>query len=399
MHNKGEIELHIERLYPDMVRWRRHLHQFPELSFHERVTSQWIALRLEGMGCSFRSGVGGHGLVVSIKGGQPGPVVALRADIDALPIQDEKDCAYASKVPNVMHACGHDGHTAALLAVASYYMEHKEQIAGERRLLFQPAEEVTPGGAKPMIEDGALDGVDAIFGVHLWTPIPYGYVASKPGPFMAAADEFEIDITGRGGHGGLPHQAVDAIVVGSAVVQAVQSIVSRSVNPLHPAVVTIGSFKAGSTNNIIAEKCKMKGTVRSFDEQSRFLIHERLESIVRHICEMHGAAYELQMRIGYPPVVNDDHEAERFFRVGASLFGQDAVQHSDALTVAEDFSYYLKEVPGCFMFVGAGGEECGAVHSHHHPKFDIDERAMVKSAALLIGMAEDFVRQETAATE
>ncbi|MGO4375454.1 amidohydrolase, partial [Paenibacillus sp. MCAF20] len=246
MHNYKEIEHAMQRLYPDMVRWRRHLHQFPELSFHERVTSQWIATRLAEFGCTVRSDVGGHGLIVTIKGDKPGPVVALRADIDALPIQDEKECAYASKVPNVMHACGHDGHTAALLAVAAYYSANRDQIAGERRLLFQPAEEQTPGGAKPMIEDGALDGVDAIYGVHLWTPIPYGIVASRPGAFMAAADEFVIDIIGRGGHGGLPHQTIDSIVVGSAIVQAAQTIVSRSVNPLHPAVVSIGSFQAGT---------------------------------------------------------------------------------------------------------------------------------------------------------
>ncbi|WP_442051217.1 amidohydrolase [Paenibacillus sp. 2TAB19] len=393
MHNYKEIEHAMQRLYPDMVRWRRHLHQFPELSFHERVTSQWIATRLAEFGCTVRSDVGGHGLIVTIKGDKPGPVVALRADIDALPIQDEKECAYASKVPNVMHACGHDGHTAALLAVAAYYSANRDQIAGERRLLFQPAEEQTPGGAKPMIEDGALDGVDAIYGVHLWTPIPYGIVASRPGAFMAAADEFVIDIIGRGGHGGLPHQTIDSIVVGSAIVQAAQTIVSRSVNPLHPAVVSIGSFQAGTTNNIVAERCRMKGTVRTFDEHTRTLIHERLESVIRHICEMHGAKYEYHMRIGYPPVVNDDKEAERFFQVGATLFGEESVQRSEPLTVAEDFSYYLNEVPGCFMFVGAGNEECGATFSHHHPRFDIDERAMSKSASLLIGMAEHYASE------
>ncbi|MDQ0059555.1 amidohydrolase [Paenibacillus harenae] len=393
MHKNKEIEHALQHLYPDMVRWRRHLHQFPELSFHERATSQWIAARLAEMGCVVRSGVGGHGLVVTIKGDKPGPVVALRADIDALPIQDEKQCPYASKVPNVMHACGHDGHTAALLAVAAYYSANRERIAGERRLLFQPAEEQTPGGAKPMIEDGVLEGVDVIYGVHLWSPLPFGLISSKPGPFMAAADEFVIDITGRGGHGGLPHQAVDAIVIGSAIVQAAQTIVSRSVNPLHPAVVSIGSFQAGTTNNVVAEKCRLKGTVRTFDETTRKRIHERLESLIKHTCEMHGAKYDYQMRIGYPPVVNDDKEAKRFFEVGASLFGDEAVQRSEPLTVAEDFSYYLNEVPGCFMFVGAGNEECGATYSHHHPKFDIDERAMPNSAALLIGMAEDYAEE------
>ncbi|WP_051250897.1 amidohydrolase [Paenibacillus harenae] len=390
MQSENHIDLALEQLYPNMIRWRRHLHQYPELSFHERVTASWIAERLTEMGCAVRTGVGGHGLIAVIKGDKPGPVIALRADIDALPIQDEKSCDYASKVPNVMHACGHDAHTAALLAVASYYSSNRAAVSGERRLLFQPAEEVTPGGALPMIKDGALDGADVVYGVHLWTPLDYGLVASKPGPFMAAADEFVIDITGCGGHGGLPHQAIDAILIGSHLVQAAQSIVSRNVNPLHPAVVTIGSFQAGSTNNVIAERCRLKGTVRSFDEQTRRMIHERLEMLVKHTCAMHGAEVHYDMRIGYPPVVNDKPEAERFFEVSRSLFGEQAVIHSEAITVAEDFSYYLQQVPGCFMFVGAGNEECGAVFSHHHAKFDIDERAMLRSARLLIGMAEDF---------
>ncbi|MGO4699055.1 amidohydrolase [Paenibacillus sp. 2TAB26] len=373
-----------------MMNWRRHLHQYPELSFHERVTSSWIATQLSELGIAVQTGVGGHGLIATIKGDQPGPVIALRADIDALPIQDEKKCEYASKVPNVMHACGHDAHTSTLLAIASYYSANRSAICGERRLLFQPAEEVTPGGAMPMIKDGALDGVDVIYGVHLWTPLAYGLVSSKPGAFMAAADEFVIDIVGRGGHGGLPHQAIDAIMIGSTLVQSVQSIVSRNVNPLHPAVVTIGSFQAGTTNNVIAERCRLKGTVRSFDEQTRMMIHDRLKSLVTHICQMHGAEFDYQMRIGYPPVVNDEEEAERFFKVSERLFGESAVVRSEAITVAEDFSYYLEKVPGCFMFVGAGNESCGATYAHHHPKFDIDERAMQRAARLLIGMAEEY---------
>ncbi len=396
LQTKDIVDLELGQLYPKMIDWRRHLHQYPELSFHERVTSSWIANQLSDLDCEVRTGVGGHGLIAVFKGDKPGPTVALRADIDALPIQDEKTCDYASKVPNVMHACGHDAHTSTLLAIASYYSANRAGISGERRLLFQPAEEVTPGGAMPMINDGALDGVDAIYGVHLWTPLAHGLIASKAGPFMSAADEFVIDIIGRGGHGGLPHQAVDAIMIGSTLVQAVQSIVSRNVNPLHPAVVTIGSFQAGSTNNIIAERCRLKGTVRTFDEKTRKMIHERLESLVTHVCQMHDAEFDYQMRIGYPAVVNDEGEAERFFRVGEQLFGEAAVIRSEAITVAEDFSYYLEKVRGCFMFVGAGNENCGAAYSHHHPKFDIDERAMLRAARLLIGMAEDYAASGSA---
>lgn len=383
----------IAQLYPEMVAWRRYLHQHPELSFHEKKTAAWLASKLRDIGCELRTEVGGHGLIVTIKGDLPGPVVALRADIDALPIQDEKDCDYASKSPGVMHACGHDGHTATLLAVAQFYQSHRGKLKGERRLLFQPAEEVTPGGAAQMVRDGAMAGADVIYGVHLWTPLPYGSASTKAGPFMSAADEFVIDIEGKGGHGGLPHQAVDAIVVGSALVQGLQTIVSRNVNPLHPAVLTIGSFQAGTTNNIIAEKCQLKGTVRSFEESTRFMIHKRLEAFIRHTCEMYGAEHHYHMRVGYPPVVNDGLEAARFFDVAPGIFGKAGTIEAEAITVAEDFSYYLKEKPGCFMFVGAGNPDCGALYSHHHPKFDFDERAMKDTAALLIGMAEHYASE------
>ncbi|MHA7963665.1 amidohydrolase [Paenibacillus sp. CAU 1782] len=379
--------------YDKMVAWRRHMHQYPEISFQEKRTAAWISDRLKELGCSVSEGIGGNGLVVSIKGELPGPVVALRADMDALPIQDEKNCAYASRVPGVMHACGHDGHTAALLAIAEFYEEHKSSLQGERRLLFQPAEEVTPGGAIQMIRDGVLEGVDVIYGVHLWTPLAYGSSFSRAGALMSAADEFVLEIVGRGGHGGMPHQTTDTVMIGSALVQAAQTIVSRNVSPTQPVVVTFGSFQAGTTTNVIAEKCILKGTVRSFEEETRQLARQRLEDIIRHTCEMHGAAYQYDMRIGYPPVVNDEAEAGRYFEVAGAVFGEGNVAETEPLTVAEDFSYYLLQKPGCFMFVGAGNPECEAVYSHHHPKFDFDERAMLKAAELMIAMAENYAAE------
>ncbi len=377
--------------YDQMVAWRRHLHQYPEISFQEKETSAWISSQLKKLGCEVTEGIGGNGLIVSIKGKLPGPVVALRADMDALPIQDQKNCDYASRVPGVMHACGHDGHTAALLAIAGFYWENKECLRGERRLLFQPAEEVTPGGAIEMIRDGALEDVDVIYGVHLWTPLAYGSSFSRAGALMSAADEFVLEIIGRGGHGGMPHQTTDTVMIGSALVQAAQTIVSRNISPNQPSVVTFGSFQAGTTTNVIAEKCVIKGTVRSFEEDTRLLARQRLETIIRHTCEMHGASFHYDMRIGYPPVVNNEEEASRYFKVAGTVFGDEHVTESQPLTVAEDFSYYLLEKPGCFMFVGAGNPECGAVYSHHHPMFDFDERAMLKAAELMIAMAENYV--------
>ncbi|MFD0713676.1 M20 family metallopeptidase [Paenibacillus sp. GCM10027626] len=391
MANKSTaIKEALEAIYPDMVKWRRHLHRHPELSFQERQTSAWIASHLREMGCDIREGVGGYGIVAAIRGARPGPVIALRADIDALPIQDEKTCDYASTAPGVMHACGHDAHTATMLGIAQYYMARQEQLAGERRLLFQPAEEVTPGGAKGMIADGALAGVDAIYGVHLWTPFACGTVATRSGPLMASADEFYINITGKGGHGGLPHETIDAVLVGSALVQSLQSIVSRNINPLEPSVVTVGSFHAGTVANVIAEQCSLKGTVRAFDEKVRMQIRTRLEAIVRHTGQLYDAQIDLEYRDGYPSVVNDEVEAQRFFRVAAAQFGEQAVMQSPCIMAGEDFTYYLQQVKGCFMFVGAGNEQCGAVHPHHHPKFDLDENSMLQSAELMVAMAEDY---------
>lgn len=393
MRNLTDQAAQLERLLPEMIAWRRHLHQHPELSFREERTSAWIADQLHRFGCEVRTGVGGYGVVAVMRGEKPGPVVALRADMDALPIQDEKDVPYRSTVPGVMHACGHDAHTAALLGVAAHYGAIRGRIAGERRLLFQPAEEVTPGGAAAMIADGALDGVDAIYGVHLWAPFPYGKIVSGPGPIMAAADEFTLEIRGKGGHGGMPHETIDALAAGAAFVQAVQTIVSRSIDPLEPAVVTIGSFQAGSAPNVVAEKCLLSGTIRSFDDAVRRRVHERLRAIADAVCRQYGAEYTLDERQGYPPVVNDKREAERFFTVARTLFGESAVERTKPLMAGEDFAYYLERVPGCFMFVGAGNPECGAVYPHHHPRFDIDERAMLSSARLLIGMAEHYAAE------
>ncbi|MBB6693081.1 amidohydrolase [Cohnella xylanilytica] len=378
----------LHSLFGDMVEWRRYLHRHPELSFREHRTSAWIAEKLEAWGLEVRRGVAGTGLVARLTGGRPGRTIALRADIDALPIQDEKTSEYASSVPGVMHACGHDGHTAELLAVARYYSLHREETAGTRVFLFQPAEETLPGGAVGMIADGALDGVDAVYGVHLWTPFPSGAAATRPGPFMASPDEFEVEIVGRGGHGGLPHQSVDALVAGAHLVVALQTIVSRNVDPLESAVVSVGMLNAGSARNVIAERCTLAGTVRTFTPEARAHIRQRIEEVARHVGAMHGAEAKVAYYEGYPPVVNDAAEAERFFRVASSILEPGDVRRCDGIMAGEDFSYYLRERPGCFFFVGAGAED-GSSAPHHHPRFDIDEKAMLTAAKLLVGVADD----------
>ncbi|WP_342745641.1 amidohydrolase [Paenibacillus herberti] len=387
-----EAMLTMDRLMPSMVANRRHLHRHPELSFQEKETSSWILSKLVELGCvDVRTGVGGHGVVVELKGSEPGPVIALRADMDALPIQEEKESEYRSTIPGVMHACGHDAHTASLLGIAAYYQSLQGGFKGTRRLLFQPAEELTPGGALPMIKDGALDGVDAIYGVHLWSPVPAGQVSIRGGAFMAGVDEFTIDIIGRGGHGGMPQDTADAIVAGSALVQALHTVVSRNVSPLDTAVLTIGSFQAGEASNIIAGHCRLKGTVRSFDLRVRDRVRSRIEELVRSICAGFGTEGRLNYREGYPPVINDAAEAERCRCAAVDLFGPEAVGESELITAGEDFAYYLERIPGCFLFVGAGNPELDAIYPHHHPRFDLDESSMHQSALLLIGCAERFV--------
>lgn len=381
----------LDALQPQMVEWRRFLHRNPELSYHERKTSQFVAGKLRELGLAVSTEVGGgYGVVGVLKGGKPGKTVALRADMDALPIQDEKTCEYASGVTGVMHACGHDGHTSTLLGVAAYFSRRQADVEGEIRFIFQPAEEVCPGGARGMIDAGVLDGVDVIYGVHLWTPFAAGTAASAPGPLMAAADEFFIDITGKGGHGGMPHVTVDSVVAGAAVVMQLQSIVSRTVDPLKPAVVTIGTIQGGSAQNVIAESCRITGTVRTFDEETRLLIRKRIEDIARLTAETYGAKANIEYLMGYPPLVNDEEETGRFFRVAPGVFGEGQVSECAKIMPAEDFSYYLERVPGCFMFVGAGNESLQAVYPHHHPRFDFDESAMLAAAKLLVSMTQSY---------
>lgn len=383
--------------YTDMVRYRRQLHEYPELSFHEHKTSAFIRTLLESWGIEIISGVPGTAVIGRIISERSGPTVALRADIDALPIHDQKQCAYTSKVPGIMHACGHDAHTAILLEVAHWFTDHVDAWSGQIVFVFQHAEEYCPGGATAIVSSGILDKVDVIYGVHLWTPFPVGHVYGAPGPIMAAADEFEIVITGKGGHGGLPHTAIDSVLIGSHLVVNLQSIVSRIVNPTEPCVVSVGVMQAGTAFNIIAEKCILKGTVRTFNEEVRLDVRARLAHIVNETAAMFGAQAIMDYRDGYPSVINDNEEAKRFTNTATEVFGVQQVHELPRIMAAEDFAYYLQKLTGCYMFVGAGNEEKGIIYPHHHPQFDIDEEAMKQAAVLLVTMTLDYMLQyETA---
>lgn len=378
---KQTVKEMVEQLFPVMVERRRYLHQHPELSFHEVDTPKFIADRLTELGIEVRTGVGGRGVVGTIRGGKPGKTVALRADFDALPIQDEKEVDYQSTVPGVMHACGHDGHTATLLAVAEILAGQKEQLAGNVVLIHQHAEEVVPGGARDMVADGCLDGVDVIFGTHLWSTTKLGTIGYRVGPVMAAADKFELTLFGRGGHGAKPHETIDAVVLGATVVKELQSIVSRRIDPLQQAVLTIGTLHAGNTFNVIADSAELTGTVRTFDPEVAGQIVHEMERTIKGICDAAGATYSFVYEKGYPAVVNHPEETNLLRTVASDIMGGDHVFEIAPTMGGEDFAYYLQQVPGTFFFTGAGDE---TFYPHHHPKFDFEEQAMQHAARILV---------------
>jgi len=378
-----EIFDSLESRYDEMVSIRRYLHQNPELSFKEVNTAKYIKSFYEELGIEVRGNVGGNGVVAKVYGGKPGKTVALRADFDALPIQDEKDVPYRSLVPGVMHACGHDGHTATLLVLAKAINEHKNELAGTFVFIHQHAEEYAPGGAASMIEAGCLEGVDAIFGTHLWALEPLGKIQYRTGPIMAAADRFEINIQGKGGHGAQPHNTKDTIVTASQLVINLQQIVSRRVNPVDSAVVTVGSFTAENAFNVIADKAKLIGTVRTFNEDTRTFIEKEIERVTYGTCYSTESTYEYEFVRGYPAVVNPSAETEFLISCAKNVPEVNIIEETEPHMGGEDFAYYLQKVPGNFFFTGASPANAEAIFPHHHPRFDIDERAMLIAAKTL----------------
>lgn len=391
MTRKGVIKLEdlllsLDQYYEEMVSIRRYLHANPELSFEEVHTPAYIAKFHRELGLEVREGVGGRGVVATLRGAKPGKTVALRADFDALPIQEENDVPYKSKVDGVMHACGHDGHTATLLILAKALYGMREQLCGNVVFIHQFAEEVLPGGAKAMIEDGCLDGVDVIFGTHLWAPTPLGDILVRSGAIMAAPDQFEVTIRGKGGHAAEPHNAIDSIVIGAGFVSQLQSIISRKINPLKQAVITVGQFESGTAYNVIAESAFLKGTVRTLEESVRDQIEKEMESLLKSICDGAGATYEFKYTRGYPAVVNHPEETDFLAGIAKEISEVKRVEYCDPFMIGEDFAYYLQKVPGTFFITGAKHPSWETAYPHHHPKFNFDERAML-IAAKTMGLA------------
>jgi amidohydrolase len=385
----------VAELAEDIIALRRTLHESPELGFQEVRTSALVAERLRALEIEVRTGIAQTGVlgILQGEGEGEGKTVLLRADMDGLPIQEANGTPYASKNHGIMHACGHDGHTAILLTVAKVLAQCRKHFAGCVKFAFQPAEELPPGGAKGMIEAGVLEGpkVDAVFGLHLWNGLPVGKIGVDEGPIMASVDRFDITIKGVGSHGAYPHTGVDPIVIGSHLVAALQTVVSREVPPLAPAVVTVGQFQGGTAFNVIPSQAELSGTVRTVDTRIREEMPERIERIVRGITSGMRAEYTFDYAFGYPVTVNDVSKARFARQVASAIVGDTNVVSAGMSMGAEDMSYFLEAVPGCYVRLGSGNSDKGHIHPHHSALFNFDEAALPIGVELLTQLSLSYL--------
>ncbi|GAB6102551.1 amidohydrolase [Thermococcus atlanticus] len=366
-----------KELEPYIIEMRRGFHARPELKYEEVWTSGVVVGELERLGYEVVR-TAGTGVVGVLRGKKPGRIVALRADMDALPIQEENDVPYKSKIPGKMHACGHDAHTAMLLGAARILAELKDELNGTVKLIFQPAEEGGLG-AKKIVEDGHLNDVDAIFGIHVWAQLPAGVIGVKTGPLLASADAFKTTIKGKGGHGAVPHMAVDPVAAVIDIVNAYQKIISREISPLEPAVISVTKIAAGTTFNVIPETAELLGTIRAFNEDVRDYIIKRMERITKGYAESMRCDGEFELTMEHiPPTINDEKLAE-FAREALKPLGR--IVEPEPTLGAEDFAFYTQKTPGVFIFLGIRNEEKGIIYPHHHPKFDVDESVLWKGSA------------------
>ena len=384
-----DLKRRVEELKVSLTTWRRALHRRPELGFEEHETAAFVAAGLRGLDLEVATGVARTGVIGVLRAAQPSrKPVLLRADMDALPIEEEGGRPYGSEIQGKMHACGHDGHVAMLLGAATVLHGVRERLDRDVVFCFQPGEEGF-GGAEAMIREGVLSQheVEEVYGLHLWSPFPVGTIQVRPGATMAAQDEFTASIIGRGGHGAMPHEALDPIVAAAQAIAALQSVVSRSIDPLDAAVVTVGSLHAGSAPNVIPDKATMRGTLRSFDDAVRETLRRRVREVLDGTSAAAGCRLEFALAPGYPAVVNAPAAVERVRRHAASVVGEGNVIEPPPMAAAEDFAYFLREATGAFVFIGAGNVDRGIVAPHHASKFDIDESALAVGTELLVRIA------------
>ena len=391
---KTNLQDSLQQQFEKIVENRRYLHQHPELSFQEQNTSHFIAEQLKAYGIEVHENIGGYGVVGYIRALNPSKTICLRADFDALPIPDEKDVPYKSTVEGVSHACGHDGHTSALLGVAKVLQENRHLLTGNVKLLFQPAEEKPPGGAKAMVEDGVLDDVDYIFAAHLASDLPLGKYALRAGAMKGSVDAFTIKIFGKGGHGAQPHQTKDSIVIGAQLVTQLQQIVSRRIDPIDPVVVTVGSFHSGNAFNVIADVAEIEGTVRTLSAKVRTQVEAEIRAILEGLKVSSHIDYELDYLNGYPVLVNHEAEATLVKSLVEQAFGAQAFELAEQSLTAEDFAYYLEKKPGAYFLVGSHNESDATKYPHHHPKFDFDERALLNIGDVFLKIVSHYVIEE-----
>ena len=385
------IKIHpeVNKIKDTIVKNRRDFHKHPELSFQEFRTSKVVADKLKSYGLNVKTDIGKTGVIGDLNGNKPGPCIALRADMDALPIQETGNLEFKSINDGVMHACGHDGHTAMLLGAAKVLSNYKNNLKGRVRFIFQPAEE-GKGGAKYMIKDNALDGVNQIYGAHLWNYQNCGTVSTKEGPIMAAADIFEINIKGKGGHGAMPQGTNDTIVAASQLINSFQTIVSRSTNPLESTVLTIGKINGGHNFNVIADHVNLQGTTRAYTEKNREMIKQKMKDTIFGIEKITGVNIDLDYEDGYPPVINDDMCSKNLLHSASKVVNQAGEPY---LTMGgEDFSYFANEIPACFFFIGSAPKGTKPLEVPHHcSHFNIDEDALAIGSSVFVQLVEDLL--------
>lgn len=390
---KKDILAQAKKIYAAQVKWRRHIHQRPEVAYEEFQTTAYVRKLVKELGLKVLPLNMPTGLLAEIKGAKSGPTVAIRADIDALPVAEATGLPFASKIPGRMHACGHDVHTAIALGTAAVLMKMREHLRGNVRFLFQPAEEMPPGGARPMIANGALKNVATIFGVHTEPHLAVGKIGLRDGPAMASVYDFDLIIKGKGGHAARPHTAVDAVVIAAEVVGSIQKIVSREIDPVTPVAVTFGQIEGGTARNVVADRVTLTGTARTFSRAARKRVPALIRRTVGGVCKAHGAGFEIIEAASYPVLVNDPATNRLFARNQEFLFGKNRVTEAQTVLGGEDFACYLQKVPGAWMRLGVMNKRIGADQPWHSPRFIVDEEAMYYGTALLVASTLDYMER------